>query len=163
MKLALNGALTLGTRDGANLEIGEAVGEENVFFFGLSAGEVAERRQHGHDPNAYCAADDHLREVLDMVRNGYFSPDDPHRFAGLIDGMLNGGDYFMVLADFAAYVACQDRVDEVYRNPAEWARRAILNIAGMPRFSSDRTIREYAEDIWEISQICPVPSPNQAA
>jgi starch phosphorylase len=77
--------------------------------------------------------------------------------------MLNGGDYFMVLADFAAYVACQDRVDEVYRNPGEWARRVILNIAGMPRFSSDRTIREYAEDIWEISQICPVPSPNQAA
>ena len=163
MKLALNGALTIGTRDGANLEIGEAVGDENVFFFGLSAEEVAERRRNGHDPHAYCETDAHLREVLDMVRNGFFSPDDPHRFAGLIDGLLHGGDYFMVLADFAAYVACQDRVDEIYRNPNEWARRAILNIAGMPRFSSDRTIREYAEDIWGISRVRPATNSNWAA
>jgi starch phosphorylase len=163
MKLALNGALTIGTLDGANLEIGDAVGDDNVFFFGLSAGEVAERRRHGHDPRGYCEANEQLREVLDMVRNGYFSPDDPHRFSGVIDGMLNGGDYFMVLADFAAYVACQDRVDQVYRDSKEWARRAIVNVAGMPPFSSDRTIREYADDIWGLSRICPVPNPNRAA
>ena len=163
MKLALNGALTVGTRDGANLEIGEAVGDDNVFFFGLSAQEVAQKRGNGHDPHAYCETDGHLREVLDMVRNGYFSPDEPNRFAGLIDGLLNGGDYFMVLADFAAYVACQDRVDQTYRDSSDWARRAIVNIAGMPRFSSDRTIREYAEDIWGISRVRPVTNSNWAA
>jgi starch phosphorylase len=98
-----------------------------------------------------------------MVRSGYFSPEEPNRFAGLIDGLLNGGDYFMVLADFAAYVACQDRVDQTYHDSSDWARRAIVNIAGMPRFSSDRTIREYAEDIWGISRVRPVTNSNWAA
>ena len=163
MKLALNGALTIGTRDGANVEIGKAVGDENVFFFGLSAEEVAARRRHGHDPRTYVAANEHLRQALDMIANGYFSPDDPHRFAGLVDGLIHGGDYFMVLADFAAYAACQDAVDAVYRDQDEWTRRAILNVAGMPPFSADRTIGEYAHEIWDVSSVCPLPNPTRAA
>ena len=139
------------------------MGDENVFFFGLSAEEVAARRRHGHDPRTYVAANEHLRQALDMIANGYFSPDDPHRFAGLVDGLIHGGDYFMVLADFAAYAACQDAVDAVYRDQDEWTRRAILNVAGMPPFSADRTIGEYAHEIWDVSSVCPLPNPTRAA
>jgi len=153
MKLALGGALTIGTRDGANLEIGEAVGEDNIFFFGLDAHQVASRRQGGHDPRAIYEADETLKQALDMIGEGFFSPDDPARFAPIVDALLNGGDYFMVVADFAAYVACQERVDSAYRDPASWARKAILNVAHMPRFSSDRTIRDYAEEIWNVTPV----------
>jgi len=154
MKLALNGALTIGTRDGANIEIGEAVGEENVFFFGLESDEVARlRAEGGYSPWAYYQEQPELRTALDMVRDGYFSPDEPDRFRCLFDSLTDGGDPFMVLADFASYMECQARVDAVYRDPDDWIRRCIVNVAKMGRFSCDRMVREYAEDIWETKPL----------
>ena len=165
MKLALNGALTIGTRDGANIEIGEAVGEENIFFFGLDAAEAARLRREGsYDPWAYYNQQPELREALDMLRNGHFSPDEPRqprrnfrdfrrRFRCVFDSVTDGGDHYMVLADFAAYLECQERVDLTYRNQAEWTRMAIVNVARMGRFSCDRMVREYAEDIWNVKPL----------
>jgi starch phosphorylase len=154
MKLALNGALTIGTRDGANIEIGEAVGEENIFFFGLESDEVARlRSEGGYSPWACYHEQPELRNALDMVRDGYFSPDEPDRFRCLFDALTDGGDPFMVLADFAAYMECQARVDALYGDPADWIRRCIVNVARMGRFSCDRMVREYAEDIWETKPL----------
>jgi starch phosphorylase len=152
MKLALNGALTIGTFDGANIEIGEHVGEENIFIFGLRAAGVADRRRRGLDAAEVIAASPDLSEVLDAVAMGCFSPEDPHRFAGLVN-MLRYSDPYMVVADFDAYRAAQRRVDELWQSPPKWCRAALLNIAGMSWFSSDRAIAQYAEDIWHI----PVP------
>lgn len=162
MKLALNGALTIGTRDGANLEIGDAVGEENIFFFGLSAEEVSLRRRGAYWPAEHYEANEALREALDMIRDGAFSRDDPNRFKPIVNALLEHGDYFMVLADFEAYAACQKRVDALYRSPRAWHAKALQNIAGMARFSSDRTIREYAEEIWGVRPVCPMPNPSGA-
>lgn len=154
MKLALNGALTIGTRDGANIEIGEAVGEENIFFFGLESDEVRHLRAEGrYSPWAYYHEQPELRSALDMVRDGYFSPDDPGRFRCIFDSLTEGGDPFMILADFASYMECQARVEAVYRDPAEWIRRCVVNVAKMGRFSCDRMVREYAEDIWETKPL----------
>lgn len=154
MKLALNGALTIGTRDGANVEIGQAAGEENVFFFGLTAGEVASLNSQGaYNPRALYESDAELHEVLDMIRSGYFSGDDPTRFHPLVDSLIDGGDTYMLLADFRAYLDCQGRVDSAYRTQSEWTRMAILNVAGLGIFSSDRTIREYAGQIWNVSPL----------
>ena len=150
MKLAMNGALTVGTADGANIEIGDAVGRENIFIFGLSAGEVAASRARGWRPERCIAGDPQLAEVLEQIASGLFSPDDPGRYAALVDNLRNH-DWFMVCADFAAYRAMQRRVDEVWREPGEWTRRAVLNTARMGRFSSDRTIRGYARDIWDAT------------
>ena len=148
MKLAMNGALTVGTADGANVEIGEAVGRDNIFIFGLTAGEVAAIRAAGHRPERCIAADPRLAEVLEQIASGVFSPDDPHRYAALVDNLRNH-DWFMVCADFAAYWTAQRRIDALWREPDDWTRRAVLNVAGMGRFSSDRTIRGYARDIWD--------------
>ncbi len=153
MKLALNGALTIGTLDGANIEIREEVGEENFFLFGLTTEEVAALRNQGYDPMAYYHANAELKQALDMVASGYFCPDEPKRYSDVADSLLRHGDHFLLLADYGSYVACQDKVDELYRDPAEWTRRAILNVAGMGKFSSDRTIRQYAERIWQVSPI----------
>jgi starch phosphorylase len=153
MKLALNGALTIGTLDGANIEIREEVGEENFFLFGLTTDEVAALRNQGYDPMAYYHANAELKQALDMVASGYFCPDEPRRYSDVADSLLRHGDHFLLLADYGSYVACQDKVDELYRDPAEWTRRAILNVAGMGKFSSDRTIRQYAERIWQVSPI----------
>ena len=159
MKLALNGALTIGTVDGANIEIGKAVGEEHMFFFGLDANEVATLRSSGkYDPRGLYERHPDLHEVLDMIRSGHFSPDDPGRFHALVDYLLDGGDHYMLLADFEAYVACQNKVDDTYRNHDAWTRKAIANVAGMGTFSSDRTIREYADEIWDIRSVCLAPS-----
>jgi starch phosphorylase len=149
MKLALNGALTIGTFDGANIEIGEHVGDENIFIFGLRAKQVAQRRRRGLDATEIIAASPDLSEVLDAVAMGCFSPEDPHRFAGLVD-MLRYSDPYMVAADFDAYRAAQRGVDELWQSTARWRRAALLNIAGMSWFSSDRAIAEYAEEIWDI-------------
>lgn len=162
MKLALNGALTLGTRDGANLEIGEAVGNDNIFFFGLSAAEVAERRQSGHNPYTYCETNLQLQESLDMIANGFFSPGDPHLFAPICDSLLKCGDHFMVLSDYAAYAARQADVDACYREIDVWDRKALINVAGMPQFSSDRTIRDYACEVWGLSPVDPEDEINQS-
>jgi starch phosphorylase len=150
MKLALNGALTIGTDDGANIEIRQSVGDENIFIFGLKTPEVQALKHSGYQPMRYYDSQPALKEVLDAIAGGHFSPDEPGRYRALIDSLLWGGDHYLLLADYESYVATQDRVDALYRNPAEWCARAITNVAGMGAFSSDRTIREYARQIWNI-------------
>lgn len=150
MKLALNGALTIGTLDGANVEICDAVGEENIFIFGLDVPQMKEHRAQGHNPWHYYHTNGELREVLDMIANGYFSHDAVDRFRPLVDGLLQGGDPYLLLADYASYVECQDRVTETYRNIDEWTRRAILNVARTGYFSTDRSISEYASEVWRV-------------
>ena len=150
MKLAMNGALSVGTLDGANIEIGEAVGWENIFIFGLSAEEVAAERAAGYRPESRIAADPRLGEVLDQIASGLFSPGDPDRFAALIDN-LRHHDWFMVATDFAAYWKIQRRIDAAWREREDWNRRAVLNTARMGWFSSDRTVRGYARDIWDAT------------
>ena len=151
MKLALNGALTIGTDDGANIEIREQVGDDNIFIFGLKTPEVQALRQHGYQPLRWFERVLALKAVLDAISGGTFSPDEPGRYRGLVDSLLWGGDHYLLLADYESYVAAQGRVDALYREPAQWARRAIANVAGMGAFSSDRTIRQYAEQIWNIA------------
>lgn len=150
MKLALNGALTIGTEDGANIEIAEQVGHEHMFTFGLRAPEVAALRREGYDPMKVYAGDAAVREVLDAIASGRFSPDEPERHRGIVNALLWGGDHYLLLADFQSYLAAQRRVDEHYRNPEAWRHSALLNVAGMGVFSSDRTIRDYAERIWHV-------------
>jgi starch phosphorylase len=154
MKFALNGALTIGTLDGANVEIREEVGPENFFLFGLTVEQVAALKKRGYDPWEYYRNDRRLKGVLDALASGVFSPQEPSLFRPVVDSLLNGGDPYLVLADFAAYCACQEEVERAYRDPERWTRMAILNVARSGKFSSDRTIREYAEQIWGIS---PVP------
>ena len=161
MKFALNGALTIGTLDGANVEIREQVGDENIFIFGHTTPEVADIRARGYQPRAIYEADAELRAVLDAIRDGVFSPDDPGRYQPIFDALVNWGDHYLLLADYASYVATQDRVDTLYRNADEWTRRAVLNIAGMGLFSSDRTIAEYAHEIWHTRPvIVPAAAPH---
>ena len=150
MKLALNGALTIGTDDGANIEIRQNVGDDNIFIFGLKTPEVLALKQGGYQPMRYYESTPPLKAVLDAIAGGAFSIDEPGRYRGLVDSLLWGGDHYLLLADYASYVATQSRVDELYRQPAAWAQRAIANVAGMGVFSSDRTIGEYASQIWGI-------------
>jgi starch phosphorylase len=147
MKLALNGALTIGTLDGANIEIRELVGHDNMFIFGLTAEEVRHRRANGYQPRAEVEAAPALAAVYDAISSGALSPDDPGRFRPLIEQLL-GHDYFMVSADFARYAATQRLVDEAFRDADTWWRRAVINTAKVGWFSSDRTIRDYASEIW---------------
>ena len=149
MKLALNGALTIGTLDGANVEMREHVGEDNIFIFGLTAEQVAERRSRGIDMSDEIAKSSVLREVLDAIDSGVFSPDDPARYRDLVD-ILRHHDHFMVCADFDAYLERQRNVATRWRNPKAWWKSSALNTARMGWFSSDRTIGEYAEDIWQV-------------
>jgi starch phosphorylase len=149
MKLALNGALTIGTLDGANIEIRDAVGDDNIFVFGLTADEALALAGR-HDPWEHYRNDPELRRALDMLRTGAFSPDAPELFAPIGHSLLEGGDRYLVLADYRAYVACQARVAQAYRDPAAWTRKSIMNTARMGDFSSDRTIRQYAEEIWGV-------------
>ncbi|HLT35492.1 MAG TPA: glycogen/starch/alpha-glucan phosphorylase [Enhygromyxa sp.] len=149
MKLALNGALTIGTWDGANIEMAEAVGREHFFIFGLNDDQVRELRTVGYLPRRCYQRDPVLRKVLDAIAEGAFSPHEHDRYRTLVDTLLNR-DSYLLLADFADYLAAHARVDALYRQPAVWAEHAILNIAGMGGFSSDRTIREYAETIWNM-------------
>jgi len=155
MKLALNGALTIGTLDGANIEILEEVGEENIFIFGLTTEGVAELRQRGYQANDYYQRHSELRHVLDMIKTGYFSHEEPARFQAIIDALTLHNDYFMLLADYEDYINCQQRVEALYKDQEEWTRKAILNVANMGKFSSDRTIQEYAEEIWDVKPVKP--------
>jgi starch phosphorylase len=148
MKFAMNGALTIGTRDGANIEIGEAVGEENIFFFGLTKDEVDALWRSGYDPRAVAAADEDLREVLDLLAGETLTPGETGAFWPILQSLFDHGDRYLVLADFAAYRACQKRVDAAFARPDDWTRMSILNTARTSRFSSDRTIAEYAKEIW---------------
>jgi starch phosphorylase len=152
MKFALNGALTIGTLDGANVEIAERVGADNIFIFGLTSDEVEARKAEGYNPRAEYEGSPRLKRVLDFVASGLLSPEQPGLFRPLIEGLLHH-DPFMVLADFDAYVAAQAEVDAAYLAPEAWTRRAILNVARCGFFSSDRSVREYAERIWKV----PVP------
>ncbi|PIQ95960.1 MAG: glycogen phosphorylase, partial [Nitrospinae bacterium CG11_big_fil_rev_8_21_14_0_20_56_8] len=153
MKLSLNGALTLGTLDGANVEILEEVGEDNIFIFGNKAHEVVELRNDGYVSRDYYNANPDLQHALDLIQEGYFSPEDPRLFHPIIESLLDRGDYYMVLADFEAYRKSQLQVESVYRDPGLWARKSILNSANMGKFSSDRTIKEYATDIWKVDPL----------
>jgi starch phosphorylase len=159
MKFMLNGALTLGTMDGANVEIVEEVGEENAFIFGLSADEVLEyERNGGYDPMQYFNRDADIRNVLMQLINGRYSGGDMEMFRDLYNSLLypQGGsraDVFFILADFKSYVVAQERVSARYTHEEEWAKSAILNIAHAGKFSSDRTIEEYAKEIWKMDPI----------
>jgi starch phosphorylase len=150
MKLALNGALTIGTLDGANIEIGEAVGADNIFIFGLDEPELSAWRARGYDPREPYGSDPALRSVLDAIWNGFFSPGDPGRYGSIVDRLLNRGDPYFVLADFRSYHNAQLAVDAAYLDREGWTRKSILNVARMGRFSSDATIRGYAKDIWRV-------------
>jgi starch phosphorylase len=152
MKFGLNGALTIGTLDGATVEMAEEVGRDNIFIFGLTAEEVAARRPH-YDPREVYRADPELARVLDMIGGGAFSPGEPGLFRPLVDSLLGGGDHYLLLADYASYVACQERVARTYRDQAAWTRMSILNVAHMGKFSSDRTIRQYADEVWGITPV----------
>ncbi|MES2228366.1 MAG: glycogen/starch/alpha-glucan phosphorylase [Pseudomonadota bacterium] len=151
MKLALNGALTIGTDDGANIEIRQHVGDDNIFIFGLKTPQVQSLRHSGYQPMRLYEANPALKAVLDAISGEAFSPDEPGRYRGLVDSLLWGGDHYLLLADYESYVATQLRVDALYRQPGPWAECAIANVAGMGAFSSDRTIREYATQIWGIA------------
>ncbi|MDA5542471.1 glycogen phosphorylase [Yersinia rochesterensis] len=153
MKFALNGALTIGTLDGANVEIREHVGEENIFIFGNTTEQVEALRNSGYNPRKYYDEDPELHLVLTQIATGAFSPEEPQRYTSLFDSLVNLGDHYQLLADYRSYVDTQEQVDILYRHPDEWTRKTLLNIANMGYFSSDRTIEEYADDIWHIKPI----------
>ena len=152
MKFAMNGALTIGTLDGANVEIRDAVGHENFFLFGLTADEVGKVKARGYNPRSIYEANPALRETIDLIDSGCFSNGDRELFRPLVESLLNRDDY-MLLADYQAYVDCQQRVSEAYREQRNWMRMSILNSARVGRFSSDRSIREYCRDIWNVKPI----------
>ncbi len=153
MKFALNGALTVGTLDGANVEMAEEIGEENMFIFGLSAPEVTALKQQGYDPRAYYEADLELRRAIDAIAGDRFSAKEKGIFEPIVDSLLRDGDTYCILADFRSYLQASERVDALYRDRDAWARKAIINIARVGKFSADRSIREYAENIWRIQPI----------
>ncbi|MEJ1354521.1 MAG: glycogen/starch/alpha-glucan phosphorylase [Candidatus Sedimenticola sp. (ex Thyasira tokunagai)] len=152
MKLALNGALTIGTLDGANIEIREEVGEDNFFLFGHTVKELKKIRAEGYQPRTYYQSNEELREVIDMIGDGYFSPNEKERYQPIVEKLLRS-DHYMLLADYRAYIDCQRRVEELYRDPCAWNRKALLNVAHMGKFSSDRTIGEYAKKIWGVKPV----------
>ena len=152
MKFQMNGALTIGTLDGANVEIIEQVGEENFFLFGMTTPEVKELRQCGYRPRDYYEANPHLREVIDLIGSGFFTRGDREVFRPLVDHLLNHDEY-MLLADFQSYVDCQEKVSEAYLDYERWSRMSILNVARSGFFSSDRAIQEYCEDIWRVEPV----------
>ena len=153
MKLALNGALTIGTLDGANVEIRDEVGAENMFIFGLTADEVAAERAAGYSPWRHYDANAELHEVLDMLRDGYFSPEERERYHPVFETLTYHGDHYLLLADYASYVSAQEAVGRLYGDREGWTRKAVLNVAGMGKFSSDRTIGEYARMIWNATAV----------
>jgi starch phosphorylase len=153
MKLSLNGALTIGTLDGANIEIREQVGPENIFIFGLTAEEVVARRARGYSPSEVVRDDPELRATLELIDSGYFTPGNLADGKPVVDRLLSEGEPFLVLADYAAYVEAQDQVDALFLKRDEWTRKAVINTLSMGRFSSDRSIREYAERIWRIKPV----------
>ena len=159
MKLMINGAVTLGTLDGANVEIVEEVGEENAFIFGMSSDEVIDlEKQGGYDPSQLFNTDQDIRQVLMQLINGAYSPNDPEKFrelynALLIDGGYNRPDPYFILKDFRSYAEAQKRVETAYRDEKGWARSAILNVACSGKFSSDRTIQEYVDEIWKLDKV----------
>ena len=149
MKLALNGALTIGTDDGANIEIRQQVGDDNIFIFGLETAQVEATRHGGYDPMGLAQANPALKAVLDAIGGGAFSADEPGRYRPLVDSLLYS-DHYRLLADFDSYRAAHARADALYRDPEAWSAKAIANVAGMGPFSADRTIAQYAKEIWHV-------------
>ncbi|MDZ7755752.1 glycogen/starch/alpha-glucan phosphorylase [Rhodohalobacter sp.] len=149
MKFALNGALTIGTLDGANVEIKEEVGDENIFIFGNTVDDVEKLRHEGYNPWDYYNSNDELKKALDQIKDGFFN-DDEELYQPIIDSLLHKGDYFLVLADYEAFVNKQAEVDKLYKDQDEWNRKALLNTARVGKFSSDRTIKDYADEIWDV-------------
>ncbi len=163
MKFSMNGALTIGTLDGANIEIREEVGEENFFLFGLTAEEVLTMKQRGYDPMEYYNGNQELRDVIDAIACGDFSPGDPDLFRPIVDSLLHHDEY-MLLADYQSYVESQKHVSQIYRDQAMWTRMSIVNAARMGKFSSDRTIRQYCDEIWNVKPVTiEVEDYNQAS
>lgn len=154
MKFALNGALTIGTLDGANIEIKEEVGDENIFIFGLDADSVSQLKQSGYNPLYYYKKSAALKRIIDQIQDGFFSPDKPDLFRPIVEALLHQGDTYLLMADYESYIACQDRVSAAYRDGGHWTKMSILNTANMGKFSTDRTIGEYAGEIWNVK---PVP------
>ena len=157
MKLALNGALTIATHDGANDEIADAVGHDNIFMFGHTYEQLTAIREGGYDPRRICASNPELQLTLDMIRRGYFSPENRDLFVPIVDSLLKGGDHYMLLADYDSYWKCQQEVDAAYANPDAWNRKAILNVANLGPFSIDRLVQQYAGEVWHTT---PVPRPG---
>jgi starch phosphorylase len=153
MKLSLNGALTIGTWDGANIEIAQEVGSENIFICGHKTHELADLRRNGYNPWDYYRRDSELSEVIDSIRRNDIVPDEGNLFGDLYRLLMEHGDEYFHMADYRSYVDCQRKVSDLYRDPKEWARKAILNVARMSFFSSDRTIHEYAQNIWKLKPL----------
>jgi len=149
MKFMMNGALTIGTLDGANIEIANMVGDENIFIFGLKAHEVENLKQNGYHPRQYIEQSPMLKEIFKLVDGGFFSPHDLRLFAPIVQA-LSEYDPYLVCADFDSYCQTQDKISKMYLNKDEWAKKSIINVAQSGFFSSDRTIREYAKEIWRI-------------
>jgi len=154
MKFSINGALTIGTLDGANIEIKDEVGDENIFIFGLTADQVIEHKNSGYNPNSYYSGNQELKRIIDQIQGGAFSPGDPGLFRPIVESLLHHGDRYMLMADFESYMRAQREVEKAYLDKSRWARMSILNTANMGKFSTDRTIDEYAKDIWGLK---PVP------
>jgi starch phosphorylase len=154
MKFALNGALTIGTLDGANVEMLEEAGESNFFIFGMTVDQVQDLVAKGYRPKDFYEKDDDLRRVLDLIASGFFSPDRPDLFKQVVEKLLTS-DPFLLLADFRSYLTCQEKVSKAYSDKKSWAKMAILNVARMGKFSSDRTIHQYATEIWD-AKACPI-------
>ncbi len=153
MKLAANGALTIGTLDGANIEIMERVGSDNIFIFGNTAEQVEQIKANNYQPREYYERIPELKQALDQIRDGFFSPDEPGRFRAIYDSLINYGDRYLVLADYESYMATQRQVDTLYRQTIRWDTKAIANVAGVGYFSADRAISEYARNIWHVEPI----------
>jgi len=153
MKFALNGALTIGTLDGANIEIRDLVGHDNFFLFGLTEEEVVQLRSSGYNPWTIYENDIELHKALDMIACGYFSPENKDLFRPIIESLLHRGDYYMVLADYRSYIEAQEKVNAAFQDSAYWSKMSILNTANMGFFSSDRAIMEYASRIWKVDPL----------
>ena len=151
MKFQLNGALTIGTLDGANVEIAEEVGKDNIFIFGLKVEEVTELLANGYNPRHYYESNPRLKEVVDLISCGYFSSENPNLFQPIVDSLMNK-DQYLLFADFQLYHDCQQKVSEAYKDQEKWTKMSIINVANTGKFSSDRTINEYAKDIWDIKE-----------
>ncbi|XP_064599629.1 glycogen phosphorylase, muscle form-like isoform X2 [Liolophura sinensis] len=161
MKFMLNGSLTIGTLDGANVEMREEMGPENIFIFGMTVDEVEELKKKGYNGKDYYEQNAELREVLDQINSGFFSPDDPNRFREIYNNLLYH-DRFMLLKDYESYIKCQEHVNAVYSKPGEWAKMCLMNIASSGKFSSDRTIAQYAREIWGVEPSkAKLPAPHE--
>eukprot|EP00116_Pleurobrachia_bachei_P009720 sb/3469982/ len=160
----LNGALTIGTLDGANVEMSEECGIENMFIFGMRVADVEKLWRDGYDTRKFLANLPELQLAFNQIKTGFFNSSEPHKFEGFVDGLISN-DRFCVIADFAAYVAEQEKVSELYMDWVQWTEKCLLNIAGSGKFTSDRTITQYAEEIWKVKSVevdlAPVPEPKE--